>query len=49
MAYILKTGSSALAVAGLFGGVKEMLNERKEFLRKNVATTYESQHLAKVS
>lgn len=48
MHYIVRTGWTTCVCAALYGGIKGMVNEHKDFIRRNVASTFESQHLAKV-
>ncbi|CAL1287892.1 unnamed protein product [Larinioides sclopetarius] len=47
MNYVLTTGKYILVTSAFFGGFGNMLRAKNEFFRKNVATTWESQHLAR--
>ncbi|KAG8175719.1 hypothetical protein JTE90_022471 [Oedothorax gibbosus] len=49
MFFVITTAWPTAAFAALYGGIKGMLHEHKDFMRRNVATTYESQHLARRS
>ncbi|GBN78342.1 hypothetical protein AVEN_98339-1 [Araneus ventricosus] len=47
MNHIVTTGKYILVASAFFGGFGSMLKAKDDFLRKNMATTWESQHLAR--
>ncbi|XP_055945822.1 complex I assembly factor TIMMDC1, mitochondrial-like [Argiope bruennichi] len=49
MNYIVTTGKYMFVITAFFGGFGNMIRAKEDFLRKNMATTWESQHLARRS
>ncbi|GFQ82549.1 uncharacterized protein TNCT_360311 [Trichonephila clavata] len=49
MAHVVKTGQYTFVFAGVLGGLKGISKAKDDFFRKNMATTYESKHLARRS
>ncbi|XP_015918112.1 RPII140-upstream gene protein [Parasteatoda tepidariorum] len=45
--YVIKSGTFCLALAGIYGGMSSMKQAKEDFMRRNVASTFESQHFAR--
>lgn len=49
MAYVIKTGTYTFIFASVFGALQGITKAKEDFFRKNMASTYESKHLARRS
>ncbi|GFT84021.1 uncharacterized protein NPIL_297011 [Nephila pilipes] len=49
ISYVIKTGQYTFIFAGFFGALASAVKANNDFFRRNVATTYESKHLARRS